>query len=66
MDTHAVASLAHARILLVPVANISKAAFEKHAAEIRAFDHIRLGDIPADNQDERGAFTVHLNQYLNR
>jgi hypothetical protein len=55
MDTHAFASLAHVRILLLPVGGIQQSTFEKYAAEIRSFDDIRLGDIPADNKDERGA-----------
>jgi hypothetical protein len=54
MDTHAFASLAHVRILLLPVGGIQQSTFEKYAAEIRSFDDIRLGDIPADNKDERG------------
>lgn len=54
MDSHAFASLAHVRILLLPVGTIKQTTFEKFAAEIRAFDDIRLGDIPADQKDERG------------
>lgn len=54
MDTHAFASLAHVRILLVPVGTIPQSTFEKYAAEIRSFDCIRLGDIPADTKDYRG------------
>jgi len=54
MDTHAFASLAHVRILILPVGGIQQSTFEKYAAEIRSFDDIRLGDIPADNKDERG------------
>jgi len=54
MDSHAFASLAHVRILLLPVGSIRHSTFEKFAAEIRAFDDIRLGDIPADHKDERG------------
>ncbi|KAG6879986.1 hypothetical protein C0992_008579 [Termitomyces sp. T32_za158] len=54
MDIHAFASLAHVRILLVPVGSIPLSLFEKYAAEIRSFESIRLGDIPADHKDERG------------
>lgn len=54
MDTHAFASLAHVRILLMPVGAIPQSTFEKYAAEIRTFESIRLGDIPADQKDERG------------
>lgn len=57
MDSHAFASLAHVQILLLPVGSIQQSAFDKFAAEIRAFDDIRLGDIPADQKDERG---MHL------
>ncbi|TFK42560.1 transport protein particle complex subunit [Crucibulum laeve] len=56
MDTHAFASLAHVRILLVPVGSIPQSLFEKYAAEIRSFDSIRLGDIPADAKDEKARF----------
>ncbi|KAF8654133.1 hypothetical protein AX16_003664 [Volvariella volvacea WC 439] len=56
MDTHAFASLAHVRVLLVPVGTISKAKFETYAAEFRTFESIRLGDIPADTKDHRARF----------
>ncbi|KAF7338264.1 hypothetical protein MVEN_02051700 [Mycena venus] len=56
MDTHAFASLAQVRILLVPVGTISQSTFNKYAQELRTFDAIRLGDIPADNKDERARF----------
>ncbi|KAF8212193.1 TRAPP II complex [Mycena galopus ATCC 62051] len=56
MDTHSFASLAQVRILLVPVGTISQSTFNKYAAELRTFDAIRLGDIPADNKDERARF----------
>ncbi|KAJ7285808.1 TRAPP II complex [Mycena rebaudengoi] len=56
MDTHAFASLAQVRILLVPVGTVPQSAFDKYAAELRTFDAIRLGDIPADNKDERARF----------
>ncbi|KAJ7046805.1 TRAPP II complex [Mycena alexandri] len=56
MDTHAFASLAQVRILLVPVGTISESTFNKYATELRTFDAIRLGDIPADNKDERARF----------
>ena len=54
MDTHAFASLAHIRILLLPVGTISQSSFENYAAEIRSFETLRLGDIPSDGKDERG------------
>ncbi|KAJ7155939.1 TRAPP II complex [Mycena crocata] len=56
MDTHSFASLAQVRVLLVPVGTISRSTFDKYAAELRTFDAIRLGDIPADNKDERARF----------
>jgi hypothetical protein len=55
MDFYAFASLAHIRILLIPVGSIQRSVFEKCEAEIRTFDDIRLGDIPADGKDEKGA-----------
>ncbi|KAF7323014.1 hypothetical protein HMN09_00081100 [Mycena chlorophos] len=56
MDTHVFASLAQVRILLVPVGNVPQATFNRYAAELRSFDTIRLGDIPADNKDEKARF----------
>jgi len=60
MDSHAFASLAHVRILLLPVGSIPQSTFDKFAAELRAFDDIRLGDIPADQKDERGVHPIKL------
>ena len=54
MEPFAFGSLAHIPILLVPIGNIRSTAFERWASEIRSFDSIRLGDIPADRKDERG------------
>ncbi|KAJ7063346.1 TRAPP II complex [Mycena amicta] len=56
MDTHVFASLAQVRILLVAVGNIPQSAFNRYAAELRTFDAIRLGDIPADTRDEKARF----------
>ncbi|KAJ7219315.1 TRAPP II complex [Mycena pura] len=56
MDTHTFASLAQLRILIVPVGTIPQSTFDKYAAELRTFDAIRLGDIPADNKDEKARF----------
>ncbi|OBZ75569.1 hypothetical protein A0H81_04218 [Grifola frondosa] len=47
MEPFAFASLAHVQILLLPVGNIRRATFDKWASDIRSFDSIRLGDIPA-------------------
>jgi hypothetical protein len=55
MDNYAFASLAHVQILLLPIGSIPQPTFEKYAAEIRSFEAIRLGDIPADAKGERGA-----------
>ncbi|KAF5380960.1 hypothetical protein D9615_003973 [Tricholomella constricta] len=38
------------------VGTIPQSSFEKYAAEIRSFDSVRLGDIPADHKDERARF----------
>lgn len=56
MTSHAFAALAHIPILVLPVGPIPRAVFEKYAAEIRTFDSIRLGDIPAGMKDERARF----------
>ncbi|KAH8106969.1 TRAPP II complex [Cristinia sonorae] len=56
MDPLAFASLAHVRILLLPVGSIKRPSFEKWASEIRSFDTIRLGDIPADPSEEKARF----------
>jgi len=49
------ASLGIIRILLVPVGNVKKRTFDKWTSLIRSFDTIRLGDIPPDSRDDRGA-----------
>lgn len=54
MDTHAFASLAHVRILLMPVGAIPQSTFEKYASDIRSFDTIRMGDIPVDHKEDKG------------
>jgi len=54
MDFCAFASLAHIRILLIPVGSIQQAIFENCVSEIRTFHDIRLSDIPPDSKDERG------------
>ncbi|KIL69772.1 hypothetical protein M378DRAFT_190156 [Amanita muscaria Koide BX008] len=56
MDPFAFGSLAHFRILLVPVGAIPRITFERLATEIRSFESIRLGDIPSDAKDERVRF----------
>jgi len=55
MDVHAFASLAHIRVLLVPVGAIVRSSFDAYAAEIRSFENIRLSDIPAETKDGKGA-----------
>ncbi|PPQ83346.1 hypothetical protein CVT25_003985 [Psilocybe cyanescens] len=55
MDTHVFASLAHIRILLIPVGLIPQSSFDTYAEEIRSFDSIRLGEIPTDTRDGRAA-----------
>ncbi|KAI0093921.1 TRAPP II complex [Irpex rosettiformis] len=56
MDPLDFGSLAHIRILLLPVGPIKRSDFEKWAYEIRSFENIRLGDIPADAREERARF----------
>lgn len=56
MNSYAFASLAHVRILLLPVGHIPRDTFDAYAADIRTFESIRLGDIPGDAKHERGAF----------
>ena len=63
MDLLDFGSLAHIRILLLPVGSIKRASFEQWASEIRTFENIRLGDIPADNREEKGA---HASSHLRR
>ncbi|KAF8910953.1 transport protein particle complex subunit [Gymnopilus junonius] len=55
MDTHPFASLAHVRILLIPVGLIPQSLFETYANEIRNFESLRLAEIPADTRDGRAA-----------
>ena len=52
------ASLAHIRILLVPVNPISPDAFEKWSSQLQEFAEIRLSDIPADSRDDRGTYVL--------
>ena len=54
MDNFSFASLAYVRILLLPVGLIPQASFESYAAEIRSFESIRLGEIPADTKGGKG------------
>lgn len=54
MDSFTFASLAQIKILLMPVGPIKRSVFDDWASEIRKFDNIRLGDIPADPQEEKG------------
>lgn len=56
MDPHPFASLAHVRILLIPVGLIPQASYETFAQEIRSFETLRLGEIPADTKDDKGKF----------
>ena len=58
MDTFAFASLAHFRILLVPVGAIPRTTYERLAAEIKSFESIRLRDILSDAKDERGRLST--------
>jgi trafficking protein particle complex subunit 9 len=58
MEYNAFASLAHFRILLVPVGSISKKTFEQWAAEIHTLENLRLSDIPPGTKDEKGKHTL--------
>ncbi|KZT67733.1 hypothetical protein DAEQUDRAFT_792472 [Daedalea quercina L-15889] len=56
MELPAFASLAHVRILLLPVGNIRRSTFDNWASEIRSIESIPLGDIPTESKDERARF----------
>jgi hypothetical protein len=58
METYAFASLAHIRILLVPVGLIPKALFESYTAEIRSFTTLKLAEIPSDTKDGGGSVLI--------
>lgn len=60
MDPLDFGSLAHIRILLLPVGSIKRIDFEKWASKIRSFTNIRLGDIPADTREEKGVLVQLL------
>ena len=62
MDNFSFASLAYVRILLLPVGLIPQASFESYAAEIRSFESIRLGEIPADTKDGKGILNFIQNR----
>ncbi|EJD06035.1 Trs120-domain-containing protein [Fomitiporia mediterranea MF3/22] len=53
---HLFASLAHIRILLLPVGNIQRATFDGWAGDIKDFEEIRLSDVPADSREDRARF----------
>lgn len=52
MEVNTFASLAHIQILLLPVGATPQASFEKYAADVRSFETIRLGDIPAAKEEK--------------
>jgi hypothetical protein len=54
MEHNAFASFAHFRVLLLPVGAISRATFDRWAAEIRTLENLRLSDIPPGTRDEKG------------
>lgn len=64
MDNFSFASLAYVRILLLPVGLIPQASFESYAAEIRSFESIRLGEIPADIKGGKGILDFTLNSLV--
>ncbi|KAI0748229.1 transport protein Trs120 or TRAPPC9 TRAPP II complex subunit-domain-containing protein [Daedaleopsis nitida] len=56
MESFAYGSLAHIRVLLLPVGNIRRSTFERWAQDIRSIETVRLGDISTDVKDERSRF----------
>ncbi|KAI9507373.1 transport protein Trs120 or TRAPPC9 TRAPP II complex subunit-domain-containing protein [Russula earlei] len=56
MEFSAFASLAHFRILLLPVGSIPRTTFDQWAAVIRTLDSLRLSDIPPGTKDEKARF----------
>lgn len=58
MEYNAFASLAHFRILLLPVGSISRKTFDQWASEIRTLENLRLSDIPPGTKDEKGKRTL--------
>lgn len=60
MDPLDFGSLARIRILLLPVGPIKRTTFAHWASEIRTFENIRLGDIPADAREERGTHSISI------
>ncbi|KDQ07911.1 hypothetical protein BOTBODRAFT_139417 [Botryobasidium botryosum FD-172 SS1] len=56
MESSSFSSLARVRILLLPIGPIKRSTFDKWAALIRSFEHIRLGDIPPDSREEKSRF----------
>lgn len=59
MEYNAFASLAHFRILLLPVGSISRKTFDQWATEIRTLENLRLSDIPPGTKDEKGKHTYN-------
>ena len=58
METNAFASLAHLKIIIIPVGSISKPVFDKWATIIRTFQDIPLADIPPARHDDRSKLNV--------
>ncbi|KZV90255.1 hypothetical protein EXIGLDRAFT_649508, partial [Exidia glandulosa HHB12029] len=52
----AFASLAHVRILVLPLGGISKSTFDACAELVRSIDSVRLVDIPADPREDKARF----------
>ncbi|KAH9946027.1 TRAPP II complex [Epithele typhae] len=56
MESFAYGSLAQIRILLLPVGNIRRSAFDSYAQDIRSIDTVGLADLTTDVKDERSRF----------
>ena len=46
-------------MLLIPVGPITRDVFDAYTAEIKAFDSMRLGDVPGDAKGDKGPFLLY-------
>lgn len=54
MESSPFASLAHLRVLVIPVGDIPRATFEEWATVVRGFESIPLFDIPPARAEDKG------------
>jgi hypothetical protein len=64
METIAFASLAHLKIIIIPVGPIAKPVYDKWNAVLRTFESIPLVDVPPARHDDRSEY-IYVQCILN-